>query len=81
METKPAHHQPDSPAEGCIEVTVKYVCGAYQTQTVRGKRASSTMSATQAAQRLGRKLWGYEPELQELEYPAAPAMHPRTWCA
>jgi len=51
-------------AAASVEVIVKYSAGAYTTQTVRGKRASSTCSAAQAAQRLGRKLWGYEPEVQ-----------------
>lgn len=56
-----------------LEVLVKYRSGAYDTQTVRGKRASSTTSATSAAQRLGRKLWGYEPEVQEVSVASLPA--------
>jgi hypothetical protein len=42
-----------------IEVTifVKYVSGAYSTNTVRGCRASSTMSASYAAHRLAEKLF------------------------
>ncbi len=55
-----------------IEVLVKYRSGAYDTQTVQGKRASSTASATSAAQRLGRKLWGYEPEVQEVSVASLP---------
>lgn len=55
-----------------IEVLVKYRSGAYETQTVQGKRASSTSSPTEAVQRLGRKLWGYEPEVQELSHPSLP---------
>lgn len=51
-----------------VDVTVKYVCGAYQTQTIRGQRASSTMSATEAARRLGQKLFSCEPEVQEQGY-------------
>lgn len=37
--------------------TVKYSSGAYVTNTVRGKRASSTMSAEQAAKVLAIKLF------------------------
>lgn len=51
-----------------VDVTVKYVCGAYQTQTIRGQRASSTMSAAEAARRLGQKLFSCEPEVQEQGY-------------
>lgn len=41
-----------------IKVVVRYSCGAYATNTVRGQRASSTHSAEQAATALGRKLLG-----------------------
>ncbi len=40
------------------EVTVRINGGAYTTNTVRGQRASSTCSAEEAANRLGRKLYG-----------------------
>ena len=39
-----------------VTVTVSYGGGAYVTQTVGGKRASSTMSAQCAAERLAEKL-------------------------
>ena len=72
-----------------FEVLAKYAEGAYHTQVLQGRRASSTVSATQAVQRLGRKLWGYEPvvELVELRLgacvvllvpqPAHPPSHPK----
>lgn len=41
-----------------IEITVRFVAGAYVTNTVGGKRASSTMSAKAAAERLGEKHFG-----------------------
>jgi hypothetical protein len=47
-------------APATVEVLVKYSAGAYYTNTVAGKRASSTVSAGQAVQRLTRKLWGAE---------------------
>ncbi len=47
-------------APAMIRVLVKYTAGAYNTQTVRGKRASSTCSAGEAMQRLARKLHGVE---------------------
>ena len=40
-----------------IEVRVRYTCGAYVTATVHGRRASSTMSAQQAAIALACKVW------------------------
>lgn len=40
-----------------VEFRVLYSCGAYVTQTVRGQRASSTMSAEQAAKVLAIKLF------------------------
>lgn len=45
-----------------LELLVKFQSGAYFTQTVDGCRASSTVSAEQAVQRLGRKLHGAEVE-------------------
>lgn len=41
-----------------LEITVRLSCGAHVTNTVRGMRASSTMSAEAAAARLGQKLFG-----------------------
>ncbi len=46
----------------CLEVLVKYSAGAYHTQTVNYRRASSTCSAGEAVARLGRKLHGHEVE-------------------
>ena len=43
-----------------IIITVKENCGTYTTNTVRGKRASSTHSAEMAACKLGEKLLGAE---------------------
>lgn len=40
------------------DIAVQYKCGAHVTPTVRGQRASSTMSAEQAAIKLAQKLWG-----------------------
>ncbi|MBX3634716.1 MAG: hypothetical protein KF683_04915 [Rubrivivax sp.] len=39
-------------------IYVKFTCGAYVTNTVHGRRASSTTSALQAAQALAAKLYG-----------------------
>lgn len=41
-----------------IDIAVRFKCGAYLTPTVRGQRASSTMSDGEAARKLARKLWG-----------------------
>lgn len=41
-----------------IDIVVRYSCGAYATNTVKTKRASSTMSARAAAEKLGLKLFG-----------------------
>lgn len=41
-----------------LEITVRLSCGAHVTNTVRGVRASSTMSAEAAASHLGEKLYG-----------------------
>lgn len=41
-----------------IECTVKYRVSAYVTSSVAGQRASSTMDARTAVQRLGEKLLG-----------------------
>lgn len=51
---------------------MKYQGGSYNTQTVQGKRASSTSSPTQAVQRLGHKLWGYEPQTEAIERSSLP---------
>ncbi len=40
-----------------ITIRVKYSCGAHTTNTIAGKRASSTSSAKDAALLLCRKLW------------------------
>lgn len=40
------------------DITVRANGGAYTTNTVRGQRASCTHSAEEAANRLGRKLYG-----------------------
>ncbi|MDD5031178.1 MAG: hypothetical protein PHH58_17065 [Rhodoferax sp.] len=40
------------------DITVKSVCGTYQTNTVQGMRASCTTGDRQAAERLGEKLYG-----------------------
>lgn len=40
-----------------VTIRVKYACGAHTTNTVAGKRASSTSSANEAALSLCRKLW------------------------
>ncbi len=41
-----------------IDIAVRYRDGAYSTPTVRGQRASSTMSDGEAARKLAKKLWG-----------------------
>ncbi|MFN0182266.1 MAG: hypothetical protein ACKVQR_00465 [Aquabacterium sp.] len=41
-----------------IEFAVRYTCGAYVSATVAGQRASSTSSASQAAQALAEKVFG-----------------------
>jgi|GEM_PF-5358422 len=41
-----------------IDIAVQFKCGAYVTPTVRGQRASSTLSDGQAARKLAEKLWG-----------------------
>lgn len=41
-----------------IDITVKYSAGAYATNTIGGKRASSTTSAQRAAESLGDKVFG-----------------------
>lgn len=40
------------------DIYVQYKYGAYNTNTVRGKRASATSGAADAAQRLAEKLFG-----------------------
>ena len=40
------------------DITVRSVTGTYQTNTVKGMRASCTVGDRQAAQRLGEKLYG-----------------------
>lgn len=40
-----------------IEISVRYTAGAHVTNTVQGKRASSTSSAEEAARSLCRKLF------------------------
>lgn len=40
-----------------VTIRVRYACGAHQTNTVRGKRASSTSSGKDAARLLCGKLW------------------------
>lgn len=40
------------------DITVVYSAGAYNTNQVRGKRASSTACARMAAESLGRKVFG-----------------------
>lgn len=40
------------------DIAIQYRSGAYVTPTVRGQRASSTMSAEEAARKLAQKLWG-----------------------
>ncbi len=40
-----------------LEITVRYLSGAHQTNTVQGQRASSTFGYEDAAQRLCRKLF------------------------
>jgi hypothetical protein len=49
------------PLPPALDVRVTYQNGAYQTQTVRGQRASSTSSAQRAAQTLATKLWADRP--------------------
>ena len=41
-----------------VECTVQYVIGAYQTNTVRGLRASCSHAEDEAARHLGAKLFG-----------------------
>ncbi|MFY1053506.1 hypothetical protein ACOQNP_17960 [Ectopseudomonas khazarica] len=41
-----------------LECTVKYYMGAYQTNTVRGQRASCSHSEDEAVRHLGVKLFG-----------------------
>jgi hypothetical protein len=41
-----------------IDIAVRFKAGAYVTPTVRGQRASSTMSDGEAARKLAQKLWG-----------------------
>lgn len=43
-----------------VTITVKETCSAYATNTIQGKRASSTHSAEMAACKLGAKLLGVE---------------------
>lgn len=43
-----------------VDITVRCDSGAYITSTVRGQRASCTHSAEEAANRLGRKLFGFK---------------------
>lgn len=45
------------PLPAHVDVRVKYSAGTYQTQTVRGQRASSTSSPEYAAKTLATKLW------------------------
>lgn len=45
-------------AAAIVEVTVRFNCGAYVTNTVRGVRASSTAGARAAAERFGAKYFG-----------------------
>ena len=42
----------------CVDTIVKLYCGAYQTNTVRGQRASCTEGPDGAARALGLKLFG-----------------------
>lgn len=53
------------------DVKIRYSCGAYVTNTVDGKRASSTMSAMQAAQALALKLMDGTPASVHCVEPAA----------
>jgi len=41
-----------------VECTVQYTTGAYQTNTVRGQRASCSHAEDEAARHLGAKLFG-----------------------
>ncbi|WP_373389025.1 hypothetical protein [Pseudomonas alcaligenes] len=41
-----------------LECTVQYTTGAYQTNTVRGQRASCSHAEDEAARHLGAKLFG-----------------------
>lgn len=41
-----------------LDITIKQVCGAYVTNTIRGTRSSSTGGARQVAELQGRKLFG-----------------------
>lgn len=41
-----------------VECTVQYVTGSYQTNTVRGQRASCSHAEDEAARHLGAKLFG-----------------------
>lgn len=41
-----------------VEIKVHYTCGTYVTNTLNGKRASSTSSAEVAARRLAEKTFG-----------------------
>lgn len=57
-----------APVGGSIAVTVRLCCGSY-VSSFGGQRASSTMSAEQAALRLAQKLWpGAEVRCELLEY-------------
>lgn len=44
--------------DAALVIAVKYSAGTHTTPTVRGQRASSTMSAGEAARKLAHKLWG-----------------------
>lgn len=50
-----------TPAPGPIPVRVKYRSGAYDTNTVRGQRASSTGGSVHAVTSLGHKLFPSQP--------------------
>jgi hypothetical protein len=51
-------NQPIQPQDNTHEIFVKYVSGAYVTNTVHGRRSSSTCSAETAAHSLADKLFG-----------------------
>lgn len=55
-----------------VEIIVKFSAGAHVTNTVHGVRASSTMSAEQAAISFGRKCYGADFANVE-QLPPAPA--------
>ncbi|MGQ3055426.1 MAG: hypothetical protein ACT6S0_26860 [Roseateles sp.] len=57
-----------------VDTTVRYLSGAYVTNTVRGRRCSCTHSAEEAAKRLGKKIFatGFV-RVEELEVARAEA--------